>query len=219
MPVITDYSPAFYARFVGAFLDALGTERAGLVGASLHGHSMLRLALSEPARVSTLALVGSTGLGRAVNPLTLPTVLPNYGELAVGWAKTPSGAVQRAWGRVPLLFAHPARVPPGWLDEQVRLAQLPGFLEVSLATTRAQFGPLGQRVVALEELPRLPMPTLVVWGARDRLVPVHQAREAAARLKRGRLAIIPDCGHAAWLEQPDRFAAILDEFLCEQESR
>jgi len=163
-PPTADYSPAFYARFLAAFLDALGIERAGVVGASLHGHSVLRLALQEPARVSALGLAGSTGLGWEVNPLTLPTVFPGYGDLAVGWAKTPVGAAQRAWGRVALLFAEPRRVPPGWIAEQIRLAQLPRFLEVQLATTRAQFCPSGQRAVVLGELPRLRMPTLVVWG-------------------------------------------------------
>ncbi len=59
-----DHASAFYAGFLAAFLDALGIERTGMVGASLHGHSVLRLALSEPARVSTLGLVGGTGLGR-----------------------------------------------------------------------------------------------------------------------------------------------------------
>ncbi len=218
-PLTADYSPAYYARFLAAFLDALGLERAVVVGTSLHGHSVLRLALSEPARVSAVGVVGSTGLGRTFNPLSQPTVLPGYGELAISWAKTPSGAVQRAWGRVPLLFAHPGRVPPEWIAEQVRLAQLPGFLKVQLATTRAQFSPLGQRVVVLEELPRLTVPTLVVWGACDRILPVYHARDAVARLKRGRLAIIPDCGHVAWLEQPERFAEILSKFLDEQEYR
>ncbi len=218
-PTAADYSPTFYAGFLAAFLDALGIDRAGVVGASTHGHSVLRLALSEPARVSAVGVVGSSGLGRTFNPFSQPTVLPGYGELLIGWGKTPLGAVQRAWARVPLLFAKPWRVPPGWIDEQVRLAQLPGFLEVQLATTRAQFGPLGQRVLVLEELPRLTAPTLVVWGACDRIFPVQHARDALARLERGRLAIIPDCGHVAWLERPDRFAQILGEFFGEQEDR
>ncbi len=126
------------------------------------------------------------------------------------------GAVQRAWGRVPLFFAKPWRVPPDWIAEQVRLAQLPGFLEAQLATIRAQFGPLGQRLVLLEELPRLGVPTLVAWGANDRILPVCQAHEAVARLEWGRLAIIPDCGHLAWVEQPERFARVLGTFLDEQ---
>ncbi len=142
-PASADHSPSCYAWFLSAFLDALGIERAAVVGTSVHGHSVLRLALSEPERVSSVGVVGSTGFGRAVNPITLPSVLPGYGELAISWAKTPLGAVQRAWGRVPLFFAKPWRVPPEWVAEQVRLAQLPGFLEVQLATIRAQFGPLG----------------------------------------------------------------------------
>ncbi len=63
-----DYSPAFHAGFLVAFLDALGIESAGVIGASLHSHSVLRLALSEPARVSAVGVVGSTGLGRDLNP-------------------------------------------------------------------------------------------------------------------------------------------------------
>jgi pimeloyl-ACP methyl ester carboxylesterase len=74
-------------------------------------------------------------------------------------------------------------------------------------------------VVVLDELPRLAVPTLVVWGERDRILPVHHARDAVARLERGRLAIIPDCGHAAWLERPDRFAEILGGFLDERGRR
>ncbi len=131
----------------------------------------------------------------------------------------PLGAAQRAWGRVPLLFAGPWRVPAGWIDEQVRLAQLPGFLETQLAATRAQFGPAGQRVLVLDELPRLAVPTLVVWGECDRILPVDHAQDAAARLARGRLEIIPDCGHAAWLERPHRLAEILNGFLDEAMAR
>jgi pimeloyl-ACP methyl ester carboxylesterase len=213
-----DFSPAYHARFLGAFLDALGIERAAaVVGASLHGHCVLRFALSEPRRASAVGVVGGTGLGREVNPLTLPTVLPGWGELATGWAKTPSGAAQRAWGRVPLLFAHPSRVPEGWICEQVRLARLAGFLEAQLAAARSQFGPFGQRETVLDDLPGLPMPVLLVWGGRDRVLPVRHARDAAARLRKGRLEILPDCGHAAWLERPERFAGLLDGFLDEPE--
>ena len=65
----------------------------------------------------------------------------------------------------------------------------------------------------VERLSLLKMPTLVVWGARDRVFPVSQAREAAARLQEGSLAVIPDCGHMPHGECPDRFLAALDVFL------
>jgi pimeloyl-ACP methyl ester carboxylesterase len=87
----TGYSPGFFERFVAAFLDALGVERASMIGNSLGGLAALRLALSEPARASSLVLVGSAGLGREVSPALRALALPGYGALAVAWGKTPPG--------------------------------------------------------------------------------------------------------------------------------
>ena len=208
-----DYSPAFFARFVGTYLDALRIEEAVVVGNSLGGLIALHLALSEPARVSTLGLVASAGLGREVTyALRLPT-LPGYGEVAVAWGKTPFGAAQRAWLRVPLLFARPERVPAEWITEHHRLAQLPGFMEAVEAALRAQIDLGGQREVLVDRLADLEVPTLVVWGERDRVFPHSQARTAASRLRQGFLELIPDCGHLPHVERPDRFAAILSRFL------
>src|ERR671920_998043 len=207
-----EYTPAFFARFIGAYLDALGLERTGLVGSSLGGLVALRLALSEPARVSALVLVASAGLGRAVTyPLRLPT-LPGYGEAAIVWEKTPLGAAQRAWLRVPLLFARPERVPAEWITEQTRIAQLPGFTEATISALRAHVDLGGQREMLAEQLPHLEIPTLIVWGKRDRVFPHSQAQEALACLRQGFLELLPDCGHLPQIEQPDRFAAILGQF-------
>jgi 2-hydroxy-6-oxonona-2,4-dienedioate hydrolase len=147
--------------------------------------------------------------------LRYPT-LPGYGELLSGWGKTPPGAAQRAWLRVPLLFAHPERVPPEWFKEQYRLAQLPGFVEATVAALRAQVDLGGQREVLLDRLPRLEIPTLVVWGTSDRIFPISQARDAVARLRQGSLEIIPDCGHLPHVERPDLFVAALNRFLGQQ---
>jgi pimeloyl-ACP methyl ester carboxylesterase len=209
-----DYSPAFFERFVGGFLDAVGVERAAMVGNSLGGLVALRLTLSEPAYVSSLVLVDSAGLGRAVNPAFASVNVPGLGEGAIPLWRTPVGAYQRAWGRTALLFAHPPRsVPREWLAEQCRLALSPGYLEAHLTTLRAQVGPGGQREVLLDRLPLLEMPTLVVWGARDRVFPQSQAREAVARLQKGSLSLIPDCGHMPHVECPAPFVATLKRFL------
>ncbi len=214
-----DHSPAFFTRFLSAFLATLGVDRAAMIGHSLGGLAALRMALSEPARVSALGLVASAGLGLEVTyALRLPT-LPGYGESAIIWGKTPLGAFQRAWLRVPLLFAHPGRVPAEWITEQTRIAQLPGFLEAQVAILRAQVGLTGQREVLVDRLAHLEMPTIIIWGTRDRVVPYSQAQEAVARLKEGSLELIPDCGHLPHVEWPDRFAVILSRFLDEQASR
>jgi pimeloyl-ACP methyl ester carboxylesterase len=82
-----------------------------------------------------------------------------------------------------------------------------------LSVLRALVSPFGQREVLVDRLPLLKIPTLVVWGERDRVFPVSQAREALVRLQEGALAIIPECGHMPHVECPDRFLSALGEFL------
>jgi pimeloyl-ACP methyl ester carboxylesterase len=208
-----DYSPAFFTQFLSAFLDALEVERAAVVGNSLGGLVSLRLALSEPSRVSALGLVASAGLGREVTYALRSLALPGNGKLAVAWGKRPPGAAQRALGRSTLLFARPQSVPLKWLKEQYRLARLPGFVEAQLATVRAQVGLKGQREVLVDRLAQLEVPTILVWGTRDRVIPYSQAKEAASHLQEGYLELMSDCGHLPHVEQPDRFAAVVTRFL------
>jgi 4,5:9,10-diseco-3-hydroxy-5,9,17-trioxoandrosta-1(10),2-diene-4-oate hydrolase len=210
---VAEYSPAFFERFVVGFLDAVGVQRGTFIGNSLGGLVSLRLALSEPARVAALVLVDSAGLGRAVNPAFTSVNVPGLGETAIPFWRTPAGAYQRAWARATLLFARPARVPREWLVEQCRLALSPGYLEAHLNALRNQVEPGGQREVMVDRLPLLEIPTLIVWGGRDRVFPEAQARQALARLREGYLAVVPDCGHMPHVECPDRFAAELGDFL------
>ena len=211
---VADYSPAFFERFVAAFVDALNIERATFVGNSLGGLIALRLALSEPTRLTALVLVGSAGLGREVNPVFASVNVPGLGEAAIPYWRTPVGACQRAWGRTALLFAHPSgSVPREWLAEQRRLALSPGYLEAHLTVLRALVSPLGQREVLVDRLPDLEIPTLVVWGRRDRMFPESQAKVTLSRLQKGSLVLIPDCGHMPQVECPDRFLAAIGEFL------
>ncbi len=119
-----------------------------------------------------------------------------------------------------MLFAHPPGSVPGeWLAEQYRLALSPGYLEAHLTALRAQVDPGGQREVLVDQLSLLRIPTLVVWGARDRVFPESQAREASACLQEGSLALILDCGHMPHVECPERFMAALGEFLGRQAHR
>jgi 2-hydroxy-6-oxonona-2,4-dienedioate hydrolase len=214
------YSPAFFERFAVGFLDASGIGRATFVGNSLGGLIALRLALSEPARVTALVLVDSAGLGSAVNPAFTSVNIPLLGEAAMPFWRTRAGAYQRAWGRTALLFTHsPRSVPREWLAEQCRLARSPGYLEAHLTTLRALVGPFGQREVMVDRLGLLETPTLVVWGERDRVFPRFQAKRSVVRLRDGSLALIPDCGHMPHVECPDRFLGALDGFLLKQVHR
>ena len=83
----------------------------------------------------------------------------------------------------------------------------------SLEVLRAVVDRSGQRDVLRDRLPELAMPTLIVWGERDRVVPLAQARDAVGRLRRARLVVIPDCGHLPQIERPELFLKALGSFL------
>jgi 4,5:9,10-diseco-3-hydroxy-5,9,17-trioxoandrosta-1(10),2-diene-4-oate hydrolase len=209
-----DYTPAFTARFVSAFLDAVGVESAVVVASSFGGLVALRLALSEPERVSALVLADSAGLDRAVNPALAALAFPKGSEeLMAAWTRTPLGAAHRVSVRAFLLFARPWQIPVSWLTGQYKVAQLPNFTRTELAALRATINLAGQREMLLDRLPHLQMPTLIVWGMEDRLFPFWQAKNAVARLPNGFLKLIPNCGHLPHIEHPKRFVSILGEFL------
>ena len=214
-PAAGPHAPgADLAPFVAAFLAAVGVEApVDLVGHSAGGAIALRLTLADPARIRTLTLVDSAGLGREVHPLLAVDTLPGIGELAVMISRMPGGDLARTTMSAAMLFAQPWRIPAEFITEQHALARRPGLLEASTAMARALFGPYGQRQVLTGRLPALTTPTLVMWGDRDYLLPVGQARAAVKHLPHGQLSVFPDCGHLPHVEHPGRFAAELGTWL------
>jgi pimeloyl-ACP methyl ester carboxylesterase len=203
------------APFVADFLDALGVGPVHVVGHSAGGAVALRLALAAPARLRTLVLVDSAGLGREVHPLLAVDTLPLVGELAILLSRLPGGCLGRTSMSAAMLFAQPWRAPTEFLNEQYDCGRRPGQLEASTATARALFDATGQRQILLDRLPTITAPTLVIWGASDYVLPAHQAQTAVNLLPYGRLALLPECGHLPQVEHPDRFAAVLGEWLTE----
>lgn len=217
-PAVGGYAPGRdLAPFVADFLDILDVGPLDVVGNSVGGAVALRLALADPDRVRTLTLVDSAGLGREVHPLLALDTLPIVGELAILLSRMPGGHVQRTSMSAAMLFAQPWRVPAEFFTEQHAVARRPGHLEASTAMARALFDATGQREVLLDRLHTLTMPTLVVWGERDYVLPACHARVAVDRLRHGRLSLFADCGHLPHVERPDQFAAVLIEWLTEHQ--
>lgn len=210
-----EYSLEFLTQFLGDFLNALQIQRAVLLGNSLGGLIALRFALSNPQQVAALVLVGTMAFSQLFKLVLSNLTLPIFGEFAIAWSKTPLGAKQRAWSRAALLFAHPSKVSAAWLAQQERMALLPSFLEANLSILRSlQLYLLGQPQVVLESLPQLQMPTLVVWGVNDLVLPNYQAyQDAINRLQQTHLALIPDCGHLPQVERPELFTNAVNDFL------
>jgi pimeloyl-ACP methyl ester carboxylesterase len=208
--------PSFYSNSLAGFLNALSVERAVLVGSSDGGLTVLRVALATSGRVTALVLVDSAGLGAAVNPALIGLTIPAIGESIIAWWSTPFGAVQWVLMFATLNFGHPLLAPPEWLAYQYRLALTPGHLhEAVLASSRGQLGPFGQREVYSDDLARLTMPTLTIWGMNDIVTPSVHAIAAVAKVKNSQLVLIPNCGHLPQVQHPEKFIMALEQFLIE----
>ena len=207
------YAMPDLARWLGRFLDAVGVEQATVGGNSIGALIPIHLALQQPARVSRLLLIGSAGLGNAVNPVLGLETLPVLGEAAVGVVLLPGGPQLRAAVRSQNLFAQPLRVPPEWWIDQLRFGGGKPMLAASLACKRAILDGAGQFHLVLDRLPELTMPTLVMWGALDKVVPLVQGRAAAELLPNCRLEVLPGSGHVAHVETPEAVLVPLLRFL------
>jgi pimeloyl-ACP methyl ester carboxylesterase len=111
------------------------------------------------------------------------------------------------------MLARPWQIPVKWLKDQHKLAQLPNFTDAMLGSLRSTVGLAGQRELLLYRLDRLRMPTVIVWGIDDRVLPYFQAKDAIALVQDGSLKLISNCDHLPHVEQPKRFVSVLDRFL------
>ena len=207
-----DYSLGALASTVRDLLDHLGHERCILVGHSLGGGIAMQFAYQFPHRTSGLVLVASGGLGREASPLLRAATLPGS-ELVLPLVAHPRTVrALAASGRV-LGFLRGS----GPLLDSESLSTLhelgdPATRAAFLATLRGVVDVWGQRVSAVSKLPAAShLPTVLVWGDRDPIIPIEHGRGAADLLPNGRLVVFPGAGHEPHRYDPARFADLLLE--------
>jgi pimeloyl-ACP methyl ester carboxylesterase len=207
-----DYSLGALANSVRDLLVVLGHSRATIVGHSLGGGIAMQFAYQYPERCERLVLVASGGLGRSVNGLLRAAALPGAG-LVLSVAAPPivavGGLLGALAGRVGLRPAPDVReVSRGFatlVDAQTRSA----FLD----TLRGVISPGGQRVDATSRLYLAAgMPVLIVWGARDPIIPANHGRRAHGMIPNSTYVEFADAGHMPHADDPHRFAEVVLDF-------
>lgn len=209
-----EYSLSAHANVLRDLLNVLGHERATLVGQSLGGGVAMQLAYQFPERCERLVLVSSGGLGPEVNLMLRALALPGA-EYVFPLLCTPSirdiGNRVASWFRGAGLRAAPA-VEEMWrsytslADADARRA--------FFRTLNAVIDIGGQAVSADDRLYLTSqVPTLIIWGSNDPIIPVSHARAAHEAMPGSRLEIFDDVGHFPHCEAPDRFAEVLVDFI------
>jgi pimeloyl-ACP methyl ester carboxylesterase len=212
-----DYSLGALASGLRDLLVTLGHERATLVGHSLGGGVAMQFSYQFPELVERLVLVSSGGLGPEVSAILRAAALPGADRFIAATAGVGSrvgSALGRGLGAIGLRpspdVAEVARGYASLEDRERRTAVL--------ATLRSVVGTRGQRVAASDRLYLAEtLPLLIVWGARDPIIPVSHAEDAHEALPGSRLEVFDDVGHLPQLEAPARFVTALERFLAETE--
>ncbi len=210
------YTPAAHAEALLGFL-ADRERPVHLLGNSLGGAVALAVAARRPDLVRTLTLISPAmpdlrpDPRRMSDPLMALAMLPGIGRRARAWLAA-TGPRARAEQVVRLCFGDPslalehrldeaadeivARAQLEWASEALAMATL-GMLAMWLRTGSGSLWAVARRV---------PAPTLVVWGDRDRLVAPRLAGRTVRSLRLGRLLMLPEVGHIAQIERPERVA-------------
>lgn len=209
-----DYTLGGFANGMRDLLTVLGIDKVTVVGHSFGGGIAMQFAYQFPERCERLVLVSSGGLGEEVHPLLRAATLPGS-EFVLPLLAHPrvidvASVIPRALGRIGLR----TRVD---LEEMARGYQSLANAEARSAfihTLRAVIDPTGQRINASDRLYLASkMPSLLVWGRRDRIIPVEHAQPAHNAMPGSRLELFDDAGHFPHLDDPLRFVRTLQEFF------
>ncbi len=204
-----------YARILDELLEKLGVSAATVVGNSMGGFVSTELAIAFPQRVERLVLVSAAGIS-TYRHRSVERIEPYLRRLApmvalyTGWTAAQSDWVTRRPGlrnlTLGLVTRHPDRLPAALAAEQLRGAGKPGFMQALQANIDY---PIKER------LPEIACPTLIVWGAEDKVIPVADASVFEELIPNSRKVIFEDTGHVAMLERPASFNTLLSEFVSE----
>ena len=209
-----DYSLGAHAASIRDLLTAIGIDRATIVGHSLGGGVAMQFFYQFPQRTERLVLVSSGGLGGEVSPLLRSAAVPGFaGLLAVAAHPRVATGLDKAGGR---LFERGSRfgLPMQAVARALRPLEQPGAREAFLQTLRAVIDVKGQRVSARDRLYLLEsVPTLIVWGERDRTIPIEHGLETHREVPHSRFETLPRAAHFPHLEAPAALAKVLRDFL------
>ncbi|MDG0832577.1 alpha/beta fold hydrolase [Pelomonas saccharophila] len=200
-----DYRDARYVTFVRRLLARLGVGRASVAGNSLGGEIAWQLALADPARVAGLVLIDAAGHNFVSESMPLGFRIARIPVLREGmrWA-LPRRAIEAS---VLDVYGDPSHVSAALVDRYYELTLREGN-RIALMQRMDQLAP-----GPVERLPEIKVPTLILWGGRDRLILPRWGEAFHQAIAGSRLVVFPGLGHVPQEEDPAATLAALRDWL------
>ncbi len=203
-----------FVDFCIGFMDALGLDRAILVGNSMGGAIASKATMLYPDRINGLVLVNSAGYGRDLawwlRLRSLVDIRPRSSAPPPPWLT-----------RIALrnIFEKPERLSDEMIDLLVSVETDDEGVRASRRVLNIGVDWRGVTPYMLREIrdcaDQICVPTLIIWGKQDRVVPYKQAFAARRKIPNARVHLFDRCGHTPQLEIPAQFNALISEFAAE----
>ena len=193
-----DYTPLFFSQFIFDFIKTLGITRTSLIGSSLGGQIVAECAITQSKMIEKIVLVSPSGIMKQSTPTLDAYMLAALYPTQDG-AKT---AFQMMAG----------------INKEIDSDTINGFIQrMTLPNAKMAFMStmLGVRNSAplSERLARISVPTLVVWGKHDTLIPITYSKDYVSSIKNCQLVEMESSGHTPYVEEPEKFSEIVLRFL------
>lgn len=201
-----NYSMAYYAQFLREFLTKIGVSRCDLGGNSLGGGIAWRYTLNHPNDVRNLILIDAGGYPLQSKSVPIAFRLarvPVLKDLLVNI--TPRSLIEQSIRNV---YADDSRVTEALIDQYMDMALREGNRKAFISRT-----PTAMSDSTYLKIPTIRQRTLVLWGAKDLLIPVENANRFHRDLPNDTLVVMPNAGHVPMEELPRESVQIIRTFL------
>jgi len=206
-----DYSMAAYVRFVAGVLDQLGVQRVVLAGNSLGGQIAWEFAHAQAQRVEKLVLVDAAGYAMAPKEVPLGFRIARVAALRPLMRNTlPRGMVEQS---VRSVYGDPSRVTPDLVDLYMDMTQRAGNRRALGLRVEEVVREQARADASAARIASLKVPTLILWGGRDALIPPDSAQRFARDISGSKLVMFDDLGHVPHEEAPVRTVAPVIAFV------
>ncbi len=207
----TSYIIDDFVQFINEFMEKKKIEKTNLIGHSLGGGIILQFALKFPKKVNKLIIVSSAGLGKEVSIIFKMASLPIIGELVTRPSRKGTAKFYKE------VVYDKTILTDDLIEEGYQMSSLPGAQRSFLKTNRAFINFFGCKSKVINpikiNLHKIVVPTLIIWGRQDQILPVSHASTAEKSIPNATLQIFEKCGHIPMIECIEDFNSMVVKFL------
>ena len=193
-----DYTPEYFAKFVFDFIDATGIKDTFLAGTSLGGQVVIECAATQNPLIKKIVLISPAGIMRKSTP-----VLDAYTMAALYPTRD---AIKNAYQ---MMVGQGKQVSEISIERFLSNMSKPNAKMVFLSTLLG----LKNAPDIFEKLSKITIPTLLIWGKEDKLIPFEYAQQFVSAMNNCKLIPMEGCGHSPYIEEPKKLSELVIEFL------